>query len=95
MTTDACSRDKPEAKVADWTKDWTTALDGDTISTSSWAVAGPDALLVVDSDTNSSSSATVWLSGGTEGVTYRVTNTINTAGLRTHTTVLLMEIINQ
>ena len=54
-------------------------LQGDTIASSSWSVSGPDALLVVDSDTNSTTVTTVYLSGGTIGVTYTVTNHVITS----------------
>ena len=54
-------------------------LQGDTISTSSWTITGDDALLVNDSDANTSTQATVVLSGGTIGQTYLVTNHIVTA----------------
>ena len=54
-------------------------LQGDTISTSTWSIEGPDALLVVDSSTNSSTIATVVLSGGTANRNYTVTNHIVTA----------------
>jgi len=54
-------------------------LEGDTIATSAWSVTGPDALLVIDSDTNNTTTTTVVLSGGTANRTYTVTNHIVTA----------------
>jgi len=57
-------------------------LQADTISTSTWAVSGPDSALVIDSDTNDTTSTTVWLSGGTLGREYTVTNHIVTAAGR-------------
>jgi len=54
-------------------------LQGETIATSTWAITGPDALLVIDSDDNDTTTATVVLSGGTATYTYTVTNHIITA----------------
>lgn len=69
----------PDA-VLDYSIDWATWLDGDTISTSDWFVVGSG--LTVDSDSNSSTAATVWLSGGVLGRRYVVTNRITTAAGR-------------
>ncbi|RMG71917.1 MAG: hypothetical protein D6711_14155 [Chloroflexi bacterium] len=52
----------------------------DSISTSAFSVTSG---LTVDSDTNDATTATVWLSGGTAGTNYQVTNTIVTIGGRT------------
>ena len=54
-------------------------LQGDTISTSTWAVSGYDALLVIDSDSNTTTETSVILSGGTEKKSYDVVNHIVTA----------------
>ena len=53
-------------------------LQSATISTSTWSVSGPDALLVVDSDSNDTTTTSVVLSGGTVPYTYLVTNHIIT-----------------
>jgi len=55
-------------------------LQGDTISTSSWIA---DSGLTIASHTNTTTTATVWLSGGDAGGSYTVTNRIITAGGRT------------
>jgi hypothetical protein len=68
----------PDAKL-DYTVDWTKWLNGDTISKSEWIV--PDGLNDED-DSNTSTTATIWLSGGTTGHEYTVTNRITTAGSR-------------
>lgn len=69
----------PDA-VLDYVRDWSTFLGADTISTSTWtAPAG----ITVNSSSNTTTTATVWLSGGTEGTTYAVRNRITTAGGRT------------
>jgi len=77
--------DKDPDEVLDYQLDWTGALDdGDTIATSAWTiVTAPDVVLEIDSDTSSSSTTTVWLSGGTLGERYALRNRITTTGGRT------------
>jgi len=53
-------------------------LQSATISTSTWTITGPDALLIKDSDANDTTTTTVVLSGGTVPYTYTVTNHIVT-----------------
>ena len=69
----------PDA-VIDYQIDWTAWLNGDVISTSTWAA---DTGITVDSDSDDGSISTVWLSGGTAGTTYSVTNQIITTAGRT------------
>lgn len=70
---------KDPQSVLDYAVDWSEWLaTGDTITSSSWTVSGPDSGLVIDTDTNDDNSATVWLSGGTLSKTYSVVNTIVT-----------------
>ena len=66
--------------VLDYTIDWSTWLDDDTISTSAWTVASG---LTKDSDSNTTTATTVWLSGGTAGTQYTAVNRIVTVGGRT------------
>lgn len=68
---------KDTSAVLDYTIDWSRALDGDTISTSSFASDGA----TIDSDTNTTAAATVWLSGGTSAT--EIVNTIVTGAGRT------------
>lgn len=70
-----------ERRVLDYTVDWTKWLDEveDTIATSTWIV--PTGLTKV-TETNTTKLATVWLSGGTVGTNYTVTNRITTVGGR-------------
>lgn len=63
----------------DWSA-WLTAADDDTISTSTWIVPSG---ITKDSDSKTTTTATVWLSGGTAGEDYAITNRIVTAGGRT------------
>ena len=70
----------PEA-VLDYQENWATWLGSDTIATSSWvATTG----ITIDSDSNTTTSATVWLSSGTAGTNYSATNRIVTDGGRTN-----------
>lgn len=66
----------PDATV-DYERDWSLWMAaGDTIVTSTWIV--PTGLTKTD-ESNTTTTATVWLSGGAVGETYRVTNRIVTA----------------
>lgn len=80
--------------VLDYGRDWTEELDGDTIDTSSWALDpdNVDAALVIENDDHDASTTIVWLSGGTVGVEYTVTNHITTAGGRTEDASIIVVI---
>ena len=74
---------KDEDAVLEYRFDWDDngwLADGEEI-TASQIIA--DTGIVVDSDTNDATSATVWLSGGTVWERYDVTNRITTTGGRT------------
>jgi hypothetical protein len=67
--------------VKDYLFDWSAWLgDEDTIETSTFILP---AGLTADSDSNTTTTATIWISGGTIGNTYKVLNRIVTAGGRT------------
>lgn len=68
----------PDA-VLDYAIDWSQWLDDDTITTSTW---GADEGIGIDSDDMDTTRTSVWLSGGTAGTTYTVTNHITTAAGR-------------
>jgi hypothetical protein len=70
----------PDA-VLDYEVHWASWLDADTIDTSEWVDV--DDGITVDSDSHTTATATVWLSGGTVGASYRLTNRITTADGRT------------
>lgn len=69
----------PDA-VLDYTINWSDWLDGDTISTSDWTVPTG---ITKTTDSETSTTTTVWLSGGTVGTTYNMINRIVTDGGRT------------
>ena len=83
---------KDPDEVIDYTVDWEAEswlATSETISTSTWSVS-PSGTLTVDSDSNDTTTATVMLSAGTVGITYRVTNEITTNQSRTgHKTVVV------
>lgn len=73
----------PQAKL-DYNIDWSRWLEGtDTISASTWTIptgltqASPAPSISVDGKTT-----TVWISGGTAGAIYTVTNHVTTAAGR-------------
>lgn len=82
MTTTPIFIKDPNA-IKDYSIDWDTLyLKGlDTIATSTWTV--PTGITQVGSATNSTTVTTIWLSGGTAGQQYEVTNRIVTVGGRT------------
>lgn len=65
----------------DYQIDWSAYIGDDTISTSTWTV--PAGITKV-SDTNTTTTTTIWVSGGTGGNTYRLDNEIVTAAGRTY-----------
>jgi len=71
---------KDPDSTLDYVINWSNWLDSDAISTSSWTVSSG---ITNESESNTSTTATIWLSGGTAGETYRVTNRIVTSGGRT------------
>ncbi len=70
----------PDA-VLDYTVNWSDWLaTGETISTSAFTV---DSGITKDSESNTTTTGTVWLSGGTAGTRYEVTHRITTSDSRT------------
>jgi len=84
--------EKDANAILDYTVDWTLWLDSDTISTSAWSA---ESGITVDSSSSSTTSATVWLSGGTAGTVYMVTNRITTAAGRTDDRRLLIKVVDK
>lgn len=77
----ASDHKKDPNAVLDWVWDWNEWLDdGETISTSSFIVTVG---ITVNSTSHTTKTATVWLSGGTAGQVYQVTNRIVTSAGRT------------
>lgn len=81
----------PSAKK-DYGFDWTDWLAGDTISASSWTVSTG---ITNYATSNTDTAATVWLTGGTHGQDYLVTNQITTAGGRIEQKSLKIQVREQ
>lgn len=63
----------------DYTLDWSQWLQGDSILSTSFTITGDDAVLQIGFATTTPTTATVWLSGGTDGALYGVTCEVTTA----------------
>lgn len=72
---------KDPDEVLDYQVDWTERLDGDTIASSIFIIETGN--VVIDSDSNTTTVTTVWLSGGTLDEECVITNRITTNGGRT------------
>lgn len=67
---------KDPRSVLDYTLSWVNWLAvGETIVTSSWTVP---AGITKDSESNTTTTSTVWLSGGTDGQNYILTHSVTT-----------------
>lgn len=83
-------KDKSPTEVVDYAFDWTDRLSTDTISSSSWAITGPDSSLTNSADSTSGATTTIRLSGGTSASTYYAKNTIiTTAGQTLEQTAII------
>jgi hypothetical protein len=78
--------------VLDYTVDWRPWLKDDLILTSTWTV--PVGIANAGT-TYSSSTSTIWLSGGTSGTTYAVYVTVTTVGGRTEKRTLYINAIDR
>jgi hypothetical protein len=81
----------PDA-LLDYSFDWSPWLDSDTISTSTWIV--PAGLTIVNEGRNVAVTY-VWLSAGTVGARYTVTNRVTTTGGRTDDRSLVTNVENR
>ena len=78
----------PDA-ILDYTIDWETWLESDTISTVTWTVPSG---ITKDSDSNTTTTATIWLSGGSAGVEYPILCKIVTAAARTDNRTIYIKV---
>lgn len=81
----------PDA-VLDYVGDWSAWLGTDTIATSTWSVPSG---ITKDSDTKSATTTLIWLSGGTAGQSYQITNHIITMGGRTDERTITIKVKEQ
>lgn len=92
-------KEKDPSAVLDYFVDWTKDryggpgwLGADTITISTWSVP---AGITKASESLAAGKATIWLSGGTLGQTYTVTNHITTAGGRQNEQSLYIQIVDK
>jgi len=79
--------------VLDYGFDWSEWLaTGETISSSAWTIPTG---IIKDSDTNTTTTTTAWLSGGTVGTTYLVVNRITTSAGRTEDRSVYIRVENR
>jgi hypothetical protein len=82
----------PEA-VLDYTIDWSPWLpDTDIIITSSWSLDPSGGSLTIAAESDTATTATVWLSGGERRRKYKVINHILTQAGREDDRTILLEI---
>lgn len=89
----ALAEKDPDATL-EFGRDWSAwlAANGDTIVTSTWIV--PAGLTVVD-ESNTATVTLVWLSGGTAGSSYQITNRVVTAQGRTDDRSIQIVVLNR
>lgn len=78
----------PDA-VLDYQVDWSVWLGDDTIASSTWIV--PDGI-TKGFDANTTTTATIWLSGGIAGLNYTITNRITTDNGRTDDRTITIQV---
>lgn len=71
---------KDSGAKLDYKLDFSAWLDADTISSVAWTI--PSGIVQEAGAANTATTATVWLSGGTVGVTYPITCRVTTASGR-------------
>lgn len=82
----------PDA-ILDYTIDWSNWLSTDTIASSSFTV--PAGLSQPQAATHDNTTATCWLSSGTAGEKYLITNRIVTAAGRTQDRSFVLQIAEE
>jgi len=73
--------DKDPDAILDYQIDWSSWLDGDVISESSWPEVQDG--ITKESDSHDDSTVTIWISGGILGKKLKAVNRIITVGGRT------------
>ena len=74
---------KDPDEIKDYVLDWSSLLGEDEIVSSTWTIAD-GAGLVIDSESATATSTTIWLSAGVIGTTYHLLNRVTTSGGRTY-----------
>lgn len=90
MATNTTLKTKDPNAVLDYQISWASWLGtSETISSSDWIV---DSGITKDTASNTTTTATIWLSGGTDKIDYTVTNRITTNQGRTNDQSLLIQV---
>ena len=84
--------EKDSNAILDYTVDWTSWLDGDTISTSTWIIPSG---ITKTNESNDDENAVVWISGGTAGNIYSIVNRIVTAAGRQDDRTIRIKVVNK
>ena len=86
---------KDNAELVDYSIDYTNLLNGsepfDVLNGSEWRVEGPMQDLTIVRIDNTSTVATVYVSGGSDTNRYRLINRVTTVGGRTFERTILVE----
>ena len=85
---------KDSNAILDYQINWATWLGTDTIASASWFTASG---ITMTASSFTTTTATIWLSGGTVGLTYDCTNRIITAGAtpRTDERTITIAVVNK
>jgi len=89
-------REKREGSIADFGLNWAPFLGSDTIQTvggSSWEVPAGITEESSPAPSNTATTTSIWLSGGTAGQEYVLINTIQTVGGRTWVRPLRIKVV--
>lgn len=70
---------KDPSAILDYTINWAPWLNGDVVVSSTWRT---DSGITVQTSNSTPTLASVWLTGGTSGYSYKITNVITTSGGR-------------
>ena len=87
----------PEADL-DWERSWSTYLQtGETISTSTFTAETIEGFgtITLHTPTNTTTTTTIWASGGTLHAVYKITNTIVTSDSRTDSRHFYLSIVEK
>lgn len=85
--------DKDSDATLDYKIDWADYLGADTITSSQWILPSADITEVVS--VNTTTAATIWLSGGVINRRYTVTNRITTSGGRTDDRSITIHVVKK
>lgn len=84
---------KDPSAILDWAYDWTDWLAAAETITDHTITA--DTGITVDSSTESDGKVTVWLSGGTAGINYKVACLITTSAGRTDERTIWIRVVDR